>query len=430
MSLLPSLEKWYRARGPRFIWQRATNLLDRYDVSPAQAFRRVYDCVETLAEWGCAPTFPTPGIVVQRYPHLIRQLQDAGAEIAVHSYQHVDLSAVPAAAASQQLARAVQTFERFGIEVHGFRCPYLGYSEELRNALPDGMFEYSSNEVISCEPDNIVNHRSEFFDKLCGLYRGKPFSKAVCVPSTHSNLIEIPVCAPDDLQLVDGLGLGPEEIGQWWIHVLDQVHWRGELFTLIFHPELASSLGVPFASLLRRASQVTPPVWTARLREVSDWWREKSNFRVESVETSTGLRLSFACSPRATILVRGLGPCDSGQVWDGAYTRLQSSILDVPADPRPFIGLVALAPEPVGSFLREQGYIVDTADTAVRCAIYLDASTLDGLTQVQLVDHIEALPGPLVRYWRWPNGARSALCITGDLDALSLLDYAGRLFNH
>ena len=309
MSLV-SLEKWYQARGPRFIWQRATSLLDRYDVSPAKAIRRIDDCVETLAGLGCAPTFPTPGIVVQRYPQFFRHLQNAGAEIAVHSYQHIDLSALPVPAARQQLVRAVQTFERFGIEVHGFRCPYLGWSEELRHALPDGMFDYSSNEVIFCEPDNLANHRSEFFDKLRSLYRGKPFAETVCVPSTHPNLIEIPVCAPDDLQLIDGLRLGPEEIGQTWIQMLDQVHRRGELFTLIFHPELASFCGVPFVSLLRRASQVAPPVWIARLREVSDWWREKSSFRVESSETSTGLRLSFTCSPRATILVRGLGPAN------------------------------------------------------------------------------------------------------------------------
>ena len=103
--------------------------------------------------------------------------------------------------------------------------------------------------------------------------------------------------------------------------------------------------------------------------------------------------------------------------------------MDVPADLRPFVGLPTSTPGPVVSFLREQGYIVDATDTSVRCAIYLDAGTLDGLTQVQLVDRIEASPGPLVRYWRWPDGAKSALCVTGDLDALKLLDYAGRLFD-
>jgi len=46
---------------------------------------------------------------------------------------------------------------------------------------------------------------------------------------------------------------------------------------------------------------------------------------------------------------------------------------------------------------------------------------------LELIETIEASPGPLVRYWRWPDGAKSALAVTGDMDALTLLDYAARL---
>jgi hypothetical protein len=183
-------------------------------------------------------------------------------------------------------------------------------------------------------------------------------------------------------------------------------------------------------SLLRKAHQFRPPVWIARLCDVSEWWREKSSFKVESLETSTGLRLSFICSPRATILVRGLGPYESGQMWNGEYYWLQSRTVDVPTDPAPFVGLPASSPWQVISFLQEQGYIIDTSDAARRCAIYLDPVMLGKMTQVQLVDFIEASPGPLIRYWRWPDGAKCALCITGDLDALTLLDYGSRLFVH
>jgi hypothetical protein len=37
-------------------------------------------------------------------------------------------------------------------------------------------------------------------------------------------------------------------------------------------------------------------------------------------------------------------------------------------------------------------------------------------------------PAPLVKLGRWPDGAKSALCLTGDLDALSLVDYLSRVF--
>jgi len=103
--------------------------------------------------------------------------------------------------------------------------------------------------------------------------------------------------------------------------------------------------------------------------------------------------------------------------------------LDVPVEPRPFVGLPANIPKRIASFLREQGYILDTGETATRCGTYIDAATLARLTsEVELIDYIEASPGPLVRYWRWPGAARSAMCVTGDLDALTLLDYVSRLF--
>ena len=424
-----NLKKWFESRGTGFVWQRATALLDRYGVAPDKATQRIDDCIDTLTVFGCAPTFPTPGIVVQRYPQFVRHLQDVGAEIAVHSYQHIDLRTMPLSEARQQLVRAVRTFECFGIQVYGFRCPYLGHSAELLDSLPGGMFDYSSNEAIYCEPDNLeARDTSDFFETLRRFYQGRPFSETACLPSTRSNFIEIPVCVPDDLQLHDGLHLGGDETGEVWSQMLDQIYQRGELFTLIFHPELASFCESAFVSLLRRAHQFCPPVWIARLSDISQWWREKSGFKVESFETPTALRLSFMCSPHGTILVRGLDPGESGQPWDGAYYQLQSRILDVPTDPRPFVGLPASAPGPVVAFLQEQGYIVDTSGTATRCAICLDTATLDRLTEVQLIDHIEALPGPLVRYWRWPDGAKCALSVTGDLDALTLLDYAARLF--
>jgi hypothetical protein len=101
----------------------------------------------------------------------------------------------------------------------------------------------------------------------------------------------------------------------------------------------------------------------------------------------------------------------------------------IPANPRPFLGLPAAAPAKTVTFLREQGYILDLGPTAPRCAIYLDPALLQRLqSKVDLVNCIESMPGPLVRYWRWPDGARSCLSITGDLDALTLLDYAARFF--
>jgi len=56
---------------------------------------------------------------------------------------------------------------------------------------------------------------------------------------------------------------------------------------------------------------------------------------------------------------------------------------------------------------------------------YLDVA--DGeWTEIAVLARIDAGPGPLVRLGRWPNGARSALAVTGDVDALTLGDFAIR----
>jgi len=385
----------------------------------------------TLAEYGCAPTLPTPGRVVERYPQFIRHLQNVGAEIAVHGYDHVDLGAYSPAEAEEQLRRAAEVFARHGIEVYGFRCPYLGYTDDLLDVLPKGMFDYSSNRAIwwdvTCSTD--AHRATPIFDVLNRFYRPRAALAAVCTPWTRSNMVEIPVSLPDDLQLHDGFDLGPEGITRAWSRILRLTHRRGELFVLQFHPELAWRGQQPLVTLLREARRLQPPVWIARLRDISSWWREKSSFTIAISHTPAGLHISFTCSERATILIRGLGACDSERVWDGAYYQLRTRTLDVPAEPRPFVGLPANAPKRTVSFLREQGYILDIGETATRCATYIDAATLAGLTsEVELIDYIEASPGPLVRYWRWPGPARSAMCVTGDLDALTLLDYASRLF--
>jgi hypothetical protein len=56
---------------------------------------------------------------------------------------------------------------------------------------------------------------------------------------------------------------------------------------------------------------------------------------------------------------------------------------------------------------------------------YVDASSLEW-SEADVLDAIDRAPGPLVRVWRWPHGARSALAVTGDIDALTLFDFAVR----
>lgn len=426
------LREWYAERGAGYVPQRATALLHRYGLTPARAMDRVSDCVAKLAQLDCAPTFPTPGRVLDRHPEYFRRLQANGAEIAVHAFDHVDLRAYPPEEACRQLVRAADTFDRHGIERHGFRCPYLGCTDGLLDAMPEGLFEYSSNRAIEWDVRILAGNEGgnqATYDVLQRVYRPLSAQEVVSVPWSRAHILEIPVALPDDLTLHDGLQLGPEGMAEAWRDILQQTHRRGEAFVLMVHPELAERCHQAFATMLHEAARLQPRVWVARLKDIGLWWREKATFSVDISPTEAGLHLSFACSDRGTILGKGLPEDGSEPPWDGAYRRLRTRSLEVPAEPRPFLGLPANTPARTAAFLREQGYILDVTDSAPRCATYLDAAVLDRLaSQVELLHWIETSVGPLIRYWRWPNGAKSALSITGDLDALTLLDYAGRLF--
>jgi len=428
-----NLKSWYPKRGAQFVIQRASSILNRYGVTPLKATSRIEESLMILAQYGCFPTFFTPGIVVERYSQFIKRMQAKGAEIAVHSYQHIDLNSLPLAKARDQLSKAINTFNKNGIEVRGFRCPYLSYSEELLESLSEEFFGYSSNRAIWLDvaPLNQNNGQSVIYNTLRRFYNPISSTEKICTPYSRPNMIEIPICIPDDLQLHDGLSLDSEGISQAWIEMLHQTYQRGELFNLIFHPELGSVCKQSFEDLLRQAIRLKPSVWIARLCEISEWWREKSKFYVQISPNQKNLNLTFDCSPRATILVRNLNAPGSVVQWDGEYSRLLSNTLEVPGNPRPFLGLTDGIPERVVSFLHEQGYILNFGETARFCGLILDPEILTKLrNDVELVNYIESAPTPLVRIWRWPNGSKSALCITGDLDALTLYDYVSRIFTH
>ena len=57
-------------------------------------------------------------------------------------------------------------------------------------------------------------------------------------PVLSGTRLEIPMSLPDDMQLVDGLGLEPEAVQRTWMEILHRSHFRGGLFALVFHTEL------------------------------------------------------------------------------------------------------------------------------------------------------------------------------------------------
>jgi peptidoglycan/xylan/chitin deacetylase (PgdA/CDA1 family) len=417
---------WLRHRTPAYIVRRLGKLLRRYGLSTKKAKQRTWRLVRMLERRGCAPTLATPGSIVAKHQRFMVDLAAAGVELAIHGFDHVDFRGLTAEASLRQMMQSADAFERAGIAFRGFRCPYLSYSHDMKGFVPDGLFTYSSNEAVWWHVAEIPEQdgkRRVILDHLSRFYGASSAAESLVLPRFVAELVEIPVSLPDDLQLLDGLGEGETTIGDVWIDLLHKSHARGSIFTLLMHPETFDVCEGAFDRLLAEASSLSPPVWFARLGDVADWWRELGRFsaRVD------GRSIEFNCSSRAVVLARGVE--DAGTTrWPNGYHTLEGSKISLPDDVLPFVGADADVPVERVATLREMGYLVKHGEEAERCAVRIDAQAARGAgSDVALVELVETQPGPLVRFWHWPNGARSALSITGDLDALSLADYATRL---
>ena len=73
--------------------------------------------------------------------------------------------------------------------------------------------------------------------------------------------------------------------------------------------------------------------------------------------------------------------------------------------------------------------MVERSDQPDNYGIYLndlaDFQVADEKPLSEIIEHSDA---PVLRYWRWPHQARSALSITGDIDSMTLIDFVLRVF--
>jgi hypothetical protein len=97
---------------------------------------------------------------------------------------------------------------------------------------------------------------------------------------------------------------------------------------------------------------------------------------------------------------------------------------------RPVIGVSPKSTESLIDFLHHQGYLIEISEDSRNYPFYLERLDFKREDERPLLAQIESGTWPLLRLGRWPNGARSALCVTGDIDALTLWDYGLRFLGN
>jgi peptidoglycan/xylan/chitin deacetylase (PgdA/CDA1 family) len=424
-----------RAKGPFALLKRARSITHRYGLTPAKMDRALYLFTQTLRRFGCGASFPITAVALKRNSDTIAKYLDQNIEFAVHGYTHIDYSQLAPEEQLAYLRRARQTFADRGITAVGFRSPYLRRGTHLQAAIKAAGFSYTSSQPIMwdvLDADDFAPATYAGYKRAINFYDPWLASERPSLPKLHKQVVEIPVSLPDDEILLDRLGGATNGlVEKAWRRILSQIHQWGELFTIQLHPERIVGCADGLSAVLSEARTLTPSVWLARLDEIATWWRARVGATVEITDVGDGRFHLVVVGPSGTTVLARAVEVDAPTVpWADGYRQVEATRLTIHAPLRPFIGLSPVTSLKLANFLRQQGYIVEISEATHRYSYYFDQAEFVAEHERPLMAQIEGTSHPLVRLGRWPLGARSALVITGDIDALTLQDYVLRFLGN
>lgn len=432
-----------KTKGAANFARRLRTVFTRFGFSERRIRRSLLTATQTLQTYASAPTFFIPAVVLGRHPKLIAEIAQRGVEIGVHGYVHNDYRTLNAEQQYTQTQQALAIFNDTQTEHAGFRNPYLGWTEESLEVFRKLDFLYESNEAVLHEVVDLQKLSPTIqkgFTKSLALFQAIPCTSYNLRPHLEEALVRIPTSIPDDEITFDRLRItDPQEVGRIWSDVMQRVYEREGIYTLNYHPERGVLCNQALQKLLAFASSQPLPVWITRLGEVANWWQERLAFRLHFTPLDTGRwQVNATCTPRATLLGRHVEIEDHHtQSWYGADQRLEASDFIVRATCLPCLALSPRTTSVVEDFLHEQGYpftpnVEESARAGYAC--YLDLP--EGLgnsreeqrtLRSELLQKIETLEAPLLRFGYWPAGQRAALAISGDIDSVTIQDFFLRI---
>jgi hypothetical protein len=417
-----------KGKGLVTLVRRMQTIARRYGLTTAQMDRSLKQLSQILHEFDCPATLSITAVTLARNCANIQRYQAQGIEFAIHGYVHVDYSRLSLEEQCVHLREAGQVFRDHGIHFAGFRCPYLRWNEDTLTALAQVGVTYDSSASLVWDVDG-QRARDSYYQAL-SFYGAQPAADYLALPSldTETNLVRIPYCLPDDESLVERFRWhSPAEMKQVWPMILHQTHEQGELFTLGLHPERIEACSSGLVATLEAVRAIAPAVWCARLDEIAAWWKARyaAVVDVDDVDENA-LQLNVNGPQGITLLLRSLEAKTATEPWFDGYQRASEVPCVVRVHKRPFIGVSPGTAPALIHFLKQQGYVVETSSNPDSYSFYLDRGSFSRQEERALIARIEETDFPLAHLGRWPHGARSALAVTGDIDALTLWDYGLR----
>jgi peptidoglycan/xylan/chitin deacetylase (PgdA/CDA1 family) len=433
MSILNILSK---ARGPRNLVSRIRAILRNFGLTSTK-FEHLLQKYSTLTrDLGCVPTFAITAVTLKRHPQPIKELHEQGVEFAIHGYIHTDYRLIKLEEQIQHFNRAIDIFEGCQVPYTGFRAPFLRINGKTPQALSNLGFTYDSSHSIRWDVIDKNKYKKGSlieYKRVLDFYEPRKAQDYLVLPRSMDGFIEIPVSIPDDEVIIDRLNITDiNEISEIWTAILEKTYRGGELFTVQLHPERIAFCEEALANVIQEAKILDPPVWITTLGETTNWWQERKGFTFEiNHQGNDNYRIKANCSERATILIKNCRANVLVNEWFDDYQSIKARDFILESPLRPVIGIGRDSSPAAVSFLQAEGYIVEQNDQPDGYAIHLgNVAQFDEADEKPLSRKIELSYAPLLRYWRWPDQARSALSVTGDIDSMTLFDFALRIFEN
>jgi peptidoglycan/xylan/chitin deacetylase (PgdA/CDA1 family) len=107
--------------------------------------------LELLERHRVPATFFVPGRVAERHPERVRQIVEAGHELAHHGYTHRSPTSMTREEEETELVRGLEALRAFA-PIHGYRSPAWDFSASTKELLEAHGFRYSSNLMDDLRP--------------------------------------------------------------------------------------------------------------------------------------------------------------------------------------------------------------------------------------------------------------------------------------
>ena len=238
---------------------RAWALVLTHDVEAQVGYEKLPELLRVEVEAGYRSSWnfvPQDRYVVA--DELVETLREQGFEVGVHGFNHDGRDLSSLATLKRRLPAIRASAERW--QAKGFRSPGTLRSAELMPLLG---FDYDSSYTDTAP-----------FEPQAG-------GCCTWLPYMIENLIELPITLTQDHTLFDLLGHRDETI---WLEKARFLRQRGGMALVLTHSDY---VGQPYLlDSYRRLLQEfadDSTAWKALPRDVSDWWRRRSNSNLEEI---------------------------------------------------------------------------------------------------------------------------------------------------